>query len=933
MTTQFLIGPINDGLRRDVKPFAIPEEAFADMLNFFQWRGRVKRRLGYRLLGRLSINVPNTVLAASAQNFSVNIFTALSITAPTANIVPGSMTITVNGATYTLSDNGAPGVIFQTGGAGVAFLNGNINYLTSVITLNFSANPGGNVTATFNYAINQPVMGLRTREITAINADQLIAFDQTNAYLFSNTLNQFDLVPSVMPTVWSGTNYQFFFSTNYAGAFWATNSVPGLQGAVIDPAIGFTGAAAQFVNVNTTAPNNFQIGDRIYFLNVQGAAAANNLKIGTVTIAGNPFTIQIDGTVPPVNGPVTSGIAMASNRSQIGQDGIRYYTGTTWVNYNPPITAVENATKPNFGESQALVGALLIVPYRGYLVFLNTTEGNDTGVNNFPQRARWTQLGTPYYSTPVPSLQTTDLKAARSDIFGRGGFEDAPTDEEIVTAGFIGDILVVCFENTTWRLRFTQNSVNPFVWERINVELGMEGTFSAVVFDQGLVGIGERGIIIANATNVQRIDNKIPDEVFNFRNSSNGPQRIHGIRTFRTRLLYWTIPTNNTQSVFPNRTLVYNYDTKNWSFFKDSFTCFGYFQPFNDTTWAQLTQPWSSYTDTYWSSGPLESFVEDVVAGNQQGFVEIIESGISNDIFLNITGITAAAPGIFTCINHNLENGDWIKLLGVTGTTSNDLVSLNFRNFKVVVKSRDTFALQEFEAVDGGTALMGATSYTYTLDDPFLPIYPTSVKIDVGSIEFLDIFGDGRLIAGTSSNFGTINYETGTINLTFNPALPGTVSVTIRVVAEQPFNNVATTGTYAGGGYVVPISNFDVKSKIFNFFQAAQKTRLHKVDFYIALTQKGEFTTDVFGDSNTTIPINTPFTENLRTNVVVTRPAPYQIGDGSERIYRLFCEATAQTFQLGFRLSDQQMAVDTINSANVEINAMMIHAKPAGRLI
>ena len=44
-----------------------------------------------------------------------------------------------------------------------------------------------------------------------------------------------------------------------------------------------------------------------------------------------------------------------------------------------------------------------------------------------------TQIGTPYYSYPVPNspnLQTLDFLAARDDIFGRGGANDAPTSEE-----------------------------------------------------------------------------------------------------------------------------------------------------------------------------------------------------------------------------------------------------------------------------------------------------------------------------------------------------------------------------------------------------------------------------------------------------------------------------------------------------------------------
>ena len=80
---------------------------------------------------------------------------------------------------------------------------------------------------------------------------------------------------------------------------------------------------------------------------------------------------------------------------------------------------------------------------------------------------------------------------ARSDLFGRGGFTNAPTQEVIIGAAFVRDILIVFFERSCWRLRFVNNAQNPFVWERINVELGSSSTFSTIPFDKGAMAIGE----------------------------------------------------------------------------------------------------------------------------------------------------------------------------------------------------------------------------------------------------------------------------------------------------------------------------------------------------------------------------------------------------------------------------------------------------------
>jgi len=828
MTAQtFLVGPIKDGIRRDIKPFATPEDSFETMINAFQYRGRIKRRLGYTKLGRLA--------------------------------------------------NGTP------------------------------------------------VMGLRTWENFGIGVQTLVAFDLTDAYQWNGTT--FISLPTIMPVVWSGTDYNFFYTINYANALWVTNSKSGLNGFAVTNFTGQAGAGPWTVQV-TSAGNTFQIGDQVYFLNVTGGAAANNLRQAIVTVAGNPFTVSASTGGPFTNGVANSGMALSTTRTVSGQDGIRYYgqldNGTGWANYNPPID-------PN----NALAGCLLMFSYRGYLVFLNTTEGNDAGVQNFPNRARWTEIGTPYYSEPVPSLpnlQSIDPKAARDDLFGRGGANDAPTDEIIVGAAFIRDILIVYFERSTWRLRFVNNSQNPFVWERVNVELGSDCTFSTIVFDKGLMAIGNRGIVISDGNDTIRFDEKIPDEIFDIAQSNNGLQRVYGIRTFRTRLNFWTFRSADaTSETYPNQVLVFNYNEKTWSIFDDSFTCFGYYyNSGTGLTWNDLPNRWDSYTTISWDSGVSQEGYENIVAGNQQGYVLVLEQGIQNDPSL---AITAIAGTTFTSNNNNLENGTWIKLSGIMGTTQNDGVSLNGRNFKVANNALDpnTFSLTEFRPINGGLA--SGTSYTYTIS--YSTLIKGTIQINIGSLVFTDPSINGILVEGSGLGTGTIDYSTGIIILSFSPAIAST-QVWIRIVSldlNQGFlSSVTTTGAYGGGGEISVISGIDIQTKYFNFFQMNQKSRLHKIDFYVDSTTSGEFTCNTFSDSSND-PTNEPFADNLRSNVVETSPNPYQVGQGDEAIFRLYANSIGQTIQLQFTLQDYQLATDYINSSNIEILGFMMSISKAGRVV
>lgn len=851
MTTQtFLIGPIKEGVRKDQRPWAEPEDSFVSLLNAYQFRARIVRRQGYKLLGNLA--------------------------------------------------NGTP------------------------------------------------VMGLKTQENFGVNAQTLIAFDTTTSYEWNGSAFVPLVIAGTSPPVvetWSGTDHDFFYTANYANAFWATNNKPGLNGWMLSlpgggntTFIGSSGTGnSATVQVYSTT-NMVAVGDYVYFINLSPAVQANAAVLAIVTIAGNPFTVQATNlpttsTFAWTNGNSSTGMVLDSTQTIAGQDGIRYYgilsTGTGWANYNPPVDLVN-----------ALAGALLIFPYKGYLVFLNTSEGNDQGVNNYPNRARWTQLGTPYYSGPqpvFPNTQGIDINAVRDDLFGKGGADDAPTNEVIVGANFIRDILVVYFTRSTWRLRYTNSAQDPFIWERVNIELGSNCTGSTIPFDKGLMGIGNRGIVISDGNDTVRFDEKIPDDIFNIRQSNFGNQRVQGIRTFRSKLNFWTIPSDiNSTGTFPDQVLVFNYETKNWAIFDDVFTCFGYLYPVaNSETWADLTESWSSYGNKTWGEGEGSAGFETIVAGNQQGYVFTLEqTDGQNDPSLSISVITAANPGVFTSINNNMPDGTWISLTGITVVTSLDGVSLNGRNFKInkTLTTDNDFSISEYKPYAAGNA--SGTLFTGNID--YVPIIPGSVQINVGTtIVFTDQALDGVLVEASGLGTGLIDYNTGNFSLTFNPSIASS-AVNVRVVSYAPnqgLSTVATTGIYPGsGGQIIKISNIGIQTKFFNFFKGNQKSRVSKIDFYVDRTETGQFTVDVLGDSSS-VAINTPLSDNPTQNVVVTTANQYQIGLGAETIYRLYCDAVAQTVQLSMYFSDQQMAVTAITRCDVELLAMMFSVRPGGRVI
>jgi hypothetical protein len=354
-------------------------------------------------------------------------------------------------------------------------------------------------------------------------------------------------------------------------------------------------------------------------------------------------------------------------------DPLWYFDGTTW-------TSVSGANGfyflPAGGAPQAgpfIETARIIVPFKNRLVLLNTIENDGTvafGNNTqFVNRCRYSHNGSPL---SVNAWYETNQIDSSGNIADGGGYLDASTEEEIVSAEFIKDRLIVYFERSTWELAYTGNEVLPFVWQKINTELGSESTFSIVPFDKVVLAIGNVGVHACNGANVERIDNKIPDEIFEIKNVGNTIAQVSGIRDYFVEMVYWAFLDSNFTGKFPNQVLVYNYRDSSWSVNDDTITTFGYYEQQGAVTWAQLSQTWEELTQA-WNSFTIVSQPRQVIAGNQQGYVFIIDADMArNAPNMQINNIVVSGSGINVSItNHNLVAGEYISIEYAAGVTLN----------------------------------------------------------------------------------------------------------------------------------------------------------------------------------------------------------------------------------------------------------------------
>lgn len=539
---RFLIAPYNEGIREDLRPFLIPDDAFAELKNAYVYRGRIRKRFGSTVMdttqataqqplySRLRINLGNT-------DGSGNI----SGTAPGAVFKVGQM-FSIGTEIFTVNATGTPAAMLTTGSATVS----TYNTTSGAYVINGAAA----TTACYFYPA-EPVMGITNYEG---DSGTVYAFDTQFAYKYTSG-SGWDRIATGTDT-WTGSNSQFVWSTNYKGA---------------------------------------NADDFLLF-------ATNNKEA----------------------------------------DGIRYWDGSTWATLNPSYLT---------GAGNTIETARLIIPFKDRLLLLNTTELVSSVSSSFPNRCRFSQNGSPLAAD-----------AWREDVDGKGDHIDAPIKQAIVSALIFRDRLIVFFERSTWELVYTGNQVLPFVWQQINIELGAESTFSVVPFDKAILAIGDTGIHACNGVNVERIDNKIPDEVFDFHDTTTNATRVHGIRDYRNQLVYWAIPTANSDDVFPNRVLSYNYKNNSWAIFDDNITAFGY-----------------------------DSSVRDViVAGNQEGFTfKLNADTYRNSPSSQISDITESSGVVtVTIVNHGLKTGDFIVIENGTGITV-----FNDNIYKVTYATNNTITL------------------------------------------------------------------------------------------------------------------------------------------------------------------------------------------------------------------------------------------------
>lgn len=740
---KLVVRPIEKGLRTDKLAFNIDNDSFPTLINAYEWRGRIKRKRGTSLLGRLQRFFNSTSTAYSSTSTinltagAANLLTGFSLQA-NGNIVPGSVSITdtISGDVYT--DPGMAGIL-----VGAPSGSGTINYATGAITITGGLNHA--ISAQFLYYPDLPVMGLEDLNLQANVFPGTLAFDTTYSYniLTTSPYSIYDVSfyknpttatypgyvakSTVTSTTWNGQDYQQFWTVNYQGALWETNgvSVPftvtnvGMQYKPIVTVTVTSGGPPAIVSLQITG-HGLVVGDFL-FINEVATTTGINFQTGYVITVTDSNNVVVEFPNATIANNGTGGIAQyLTNRADTTKDCLRWYDGDPtngnatnptlnghlgWVNFAPPLSQAAFSIDDEPAAQYYLVGAKMIIPFKDRLLFLGPVIQTSTAGSQvyLQDTVIYSQNGTPYYTASFtgtvnsaatvfhPILTPTNQSATPTSYFedqtGFGGFITAGISQPILTGIPNEDVLILGFSNKQTRLTYTGNDILPFNFFSINSELGSASTFSAITLDRGALTIGPNGIILTSQTAAQRIDLDIPDQIFEFSLTSNGFSRVCAQRDFINEWIYFTYPDNEIPYIYPNQTLQYNYREGTWAIFNESYTTYGAFRRLTGLTWATLppSLTWNTWT-TPWNAGDSTLLQPEVIGGNQQGFVLFRDSegtGEGNSLYIqSISGLTITSP------NHCLNNGDYIVIMGALGMTN-----LNGAIFMVTEATTNTFVL------------------------------------------------------------------------------------------------------------------------------------------------------------------------------------------------------------------------------------------------
>lgn len=559
----FMVAPSTTGISTYLEPWLQPEDALVNAEDCYTYRGSIQKRYGYSLFDTF----PD---AAGVYQMATGDGTTLTFTGTLPYSPVGKRSLEIS---HTLA-----GVVITDGvddGAGTITgtnidVGSTINYATGAISITFVTSPDLNTGIRVNFGVRVAVGDGATTSFS-VNLNSVISglpIHKRSVFVKNTSTNQFSPttfdVPNSAATTGSLVNVPNGVtagSVTYAsGALTITFAVaPPAAAADQDIWVRWefigTGEPIKGIKYFWTSDGTQQT---LVFTNTQmGVIDAVNRKITNVSGPGYFNTVtQYFFSVANYIGKAF--IVNNTDRLTVW-DGTFLYQPIVATNSGSPLVNTINT-------------ALFVTVFKNRLILFRPTL---SGVVK-PQRAAYSSLNNPFVWF--------------DDVQGKGGFIEAPTPEWIITEEFLRDEVIVGYQDSTWKFRYTGIDTAPYRWEKINDMRRVDAPYASVSYQDYETMVGATGFLICDGVNVERYDEKIID----FSADNINPENIglcNGYRFDNLNQQLICYPSNDVEATeYCDKWLVWNYVEDSWALFNIPATTFGAYYSQRDLAWEDFTE-------------------------------------------------------------------------------------------------------------------------------------------------------------------------------------------------------------------------------------------------------------------------------------------------------------------------------------------------------
>lgn len=355
----------------------------------------------------------------------------------------------------------------------------------------------------------------------------------------------------------------------------------------------------------------------------------------------------------------------------------------SWVNYADP------SSVPRLLFANGVVGDV-IQQYNGTTIaaYTKTFAGGTLNARQiFNVRDRLVLFQTIEAGVLFPRRIRISGTGANCDTFDNtapgAGFIDIPDNTWFFGAAFNRDDVIFFTEAATWMLKYTGNDVTPFILEKIDGSRGSAAAFSVLSYLNRTIAASPRGLIISDGYQVERMDNNIPDFVFDSISNQNFTRCFSGFLD-EERDVYLIYPSEG--EVKPplltngesDRILVINFEEDNFAIYRLPLSCMGNFQVSISIAWSDLTAAngfpnWDALSAQYsnWNAFPFSRGAPLSIGGGHKGEVWRLNNVESEDNPQKIRAMSVVDANTVRVTTdwNDYELGDNIVFEAVAGMT------------------------------------------------------------------------------------------------------------------------------------------------------------------------------------------------------------------------------------------------------------------------